>query len=154
MPLYFYAPVIFVDDIERSKQFYIENLDQEIEHDFGNNIIFKSHLSLWKIESGHEIHKIAGSSKNGNAFELYFETEDIQKTAALIKENKIRVLHDLKTEPWGQMTLRFFDPNDHLIEIGESFTRFITRIYSETGSTAETAMKTGVKEEVVKKIVA
>jgi len=55
--LKFYGPVIFVKDISRAKKFYIEFLNQEVEHDFGANIIFKSHLSPWQMSPDHEIAK-------------------------------------------------------------------------------------------------
>ena len=153
MAVRFYSPVIFVHEIERSKKFYTEILDEEIEHDFGNNILFKSHLSLWKIMPDHEIAVSENKAKEGSRFELYFETEDIQKSAKKIKANNIPLLHDIKTESWGQMTIRFFDPDHHLLEIGESFNTFITRIYKETGSIFETAQKTGVHEDLVRKII-
>jgi catechol 2,3-dioxygenase-like lactoylglutathione lyase family enzyme len=154
MAVKFYSPVIFVDEIESSRKFYTEILNEEVEHDFGNNILFKSHLSLWKILPDHEIASIEGKSRKGNNFELYFETEDIYETAEKIKANNVKLLHDIKTEPWGQMTIRFFDPDNHLVEIGESFNRFITRIYKETDSIEETSKKTGVHEDIVRKIVA
>ncbi len=153
MAVKFYSSVIFVEDIDRSKKFYTELLNEEIEHDFGDNVMFKSQLSLWKINPDHEIAGVEDTSKNGNAFELYFETEDILESAEKIKENNIRLLHDIKTEPWGQMTIRFFDPDDHLLEIGESFNRFITRIYNETDSIKETANRTGVHEDIIRKVV-
>lgn len=153
MAIKFYSPVIFVDEIERSKKFYTEILEEEIEHDFGNNIMFKSQLSLWKVMPDHEIAGIENKSKKGNTFELYFETKDIHKSTERIKANKVRLLHDIKTEPWGQKTIRFYDPDDHLLEIGESFSTFITRIYNETGSITETASTTGVHEDIIGKII-
>lgn len=153
MAVKFYSPVIFVEEIERSKKFYIDILNEEIEHDFGNNIVFKSHLSLWKIDPGHDIAKTAGGPEQGNTFELYFETEDILKSASKIKANQVRLLHEIKTEAWGQMTIRFFDPDNHLIEVGESLNRFITRIFKETGSIEKTATKTGVHLDLIRKIV-
>lgn len=153
MAIKFYSSVIFVEDIDRSKKFYTKLLNEEIEHDFGDNVMFKSRLSLWKITPDHEIAGVADKSKNGNTFELYFETEDILKSAEQIKNNDIKLLHDLKTESWGQMTIRFFDPDDHLLEIGESFNTFITRIYNETGSLAETVKRTGVHKDIIRKVV-
>jgi hypothetical protein len=47
------SPVIFVKDIEVSKRFYMELLQQEISDDFGVNIAFKSGLSLWQADSAH-----------------------------------------------------------------------------------------------------
>ena len=39
MKLNFHSTVLFVKDIEVSKQFYCNILSQEIDSDFGNNII-------------------------------------------------------------------------------------------------------------------
>jgi predicted enzyme related to lactoylglutathione lyase len=153
MSVTFYSPVIFVKDIQVSKKFYSEILNQEIEFDFGTNIIFKSKLSLWQVKAGHEISAITGSSSEGNTFELYFETEDIEESAERIISTGAKLLHDLKTESWGQRTIRFFDPDNHLVEIGETLRTFIMRIYKETGSVAETASKTGVDLETIKTVI-
>lgn len=128
-------------------------LEQEIEHDFGRNIIFKSRVSLWEIDPASEIAGVEGNSLNGNTFELYFETSDIQGTLIKLKSHNIDLLHDLKTEPWGQKTFRFFDPDHHLVEIGESMQTFVTRIYKETGSIEPVVQKTGIAETVVRDIV-
>jgi len=69
MTLTFYAPVFFVKDIELSKDFYIHMLEQEIEHDFGTNITFRSKVSLWEINPDSEIYTVKGSSFDGNTFE-------------------------------------------------------------------------------------
>lgn len=153
MNLKFYSPVIFVKDIRKARKFYTEVLGQETEHDFGANIIFKSRLSLWEINEKHEIAGIAGKSENGSTFELYFETGNIEEIAGKIKATGAKFLHDIKTEPWGQMTFRFFDPDGHLIEIGEVFNVFIQRIYSETMSVEETSKQTGVPFSTVSEIV-
>ena len=153
MPLTFYAPVVFVKDIENSKNFYKDVLEQEIEHDFGKNVIFKSKVSLWEIDPNSEIASVKGDSFNGNAFELYFETADIEGVLTKLKSHGLDLLHDLKTEPWGQMTFRFFDPDHHLVEIGESMHTFVSRIFKETGSIDSVAQITGISEDVIKKIV-
>jgi catechol 2,3-dioxygenase-like lactoylglutathione lyase family enzyme len=149
MKLSFYAPVIFVKDIHSASNFYIQFLDQEIEFDFGNNILFKSRLSLWQISPQHEIGQITATADQGNAFELCFETADIAGSAEKIKSAGVRLLHDVKTEPWGQQTIRFFDPDNHLIEIGETMQTFICRIYKETGSVEKTAKQTGVSADLI-----
>ena len=51
----FHSSVIFVNDIEKSKDFYVRLLNQEIEHDFGKNVILKNGLSLWEINPEHVI---------------------------------------------------------------------------------------------------
>ena len=153
MNLKFYSPVVFVKDIGEAKKFYAEVLGQETEHDFGANIIFKSRLSLWQISEKHEIAGIAGKPENGSTFELYFETDNIEESSGKVKATGVKFLHDIKTEPWGQMTFRFFDPDGHLVEIGEAFNVFLQRIYSETKSIEETSRKTGVPVATVSEIV-
>jgi hypothetical protein len=153
MSVSFYSPVVFVKNIGVSNKFYSELLNQEIEFDFGANIIYKSRLSLWQLSAGHEISAIAGSSADGSTFELYFETENIAESAERIKSAGIKLLHDLKTEPWGQQTIRFFDPDDHLIEVGEAMNTFIQRIYKETGTIAKTSYRTGVDQKIIKNII-
>ena len=153
MRITFNAPVLFVKDIEVSLKFYTEILDQEIEHNFGNNIMFKSRLSLWQLKEEYEVTSVAGNNQNGNATEFYFETDDIENSFRKLSQAGVRFLHPVKTEPWGQKTFRFFDPDDHLIEIGEEFNTFIIRIFGETGSTSETAKRTGVPEKMVSNIV-
>ena len=149
----YYGTVIFVKDISASRRFYEDLLGQEIEHDFGANIIFKSHISLWQIAANHEIARLT-SQENSNRFELYFETEDINSITLKITESSTSLLHQLKTEPWGQKTIRFFDPDDHLIEIGESLPTFVSRIHSETGSVEKVCEITGVDRKTVENIIA
>ena len=146
--------VIFVKDIEVSKQFYTGFMNQEIEYDFGDNVAFKGGISIWKISPSHEIADITSAGKiNSSGFELYLETESIDEIADKIVKNSIKMLHPLKTEPWGQKTIRIFDPDGHLIEIGESLETFIKRIYRETGSVEETSRNTGVPQSLVEKII-
>lgn len=153
MKIKFESPVIFVKDIRNSRKFYEEYLDQEVEHDFGNNIMFKSRLSLWKIMETHEIQGIAGDNRMGNTMELYFETEDIEESFEMIRHSESDFLHPVKTEPWGQKTFRFFDPDRHLLEVGESLRTFISRIYKETGSVEDTSKLTGVPGSTIRDLI-
>jgi catechol 2,3-dioxygenase-like lactoylglutathione lyase family enzyme len=153
MSVKFYSSVIFVKNISLSKEFYTNIMNQEVEFDFGANIIFKSKLSLWQLISGHEIKSIAGSPDSGNRFELYFESEDLKKDIEKIKCAGVKFLHDIKTEPWGQQTIRFFDPDNHLIELGETLNIFVSRIFKETGSASVTAKITGVEPEIIRSII-
>jgi len=153
MKIKFESPVIFVNDIHVSRKFYEDYLDQKLEHDFGNNIGFISKLALWKIRENHEIADTAGDNHQGNTLELYFETEDIIDSFRKIEQSGSEFLHPIKTEPWGQKTFRFFDPDRHLLEVGESLKTFIKRIYTKTGSIKETSEHTGVPESTIRDLI-
>ena len=47
------STVLFVKDINKSKRFYCDLLELEINHDFGTNIEFKLGLSIWQITTGY-----------------------------------------------------------------------------------------------------
>ncbi len=146
--------VLFVNDIEKSKKFYTEVLGQQIEYDFGATIGFTGGVALWKLQPGHEIaHSQDNKHMPSTGFEVYFETENILEMVDQIKKLQLKLLHPLKTESWGQQTIRLYDPDNHLIEIGESLYTFIQRIYNETSSIEETQKKTGVPVSMIEEIL-
>ena len=131
--------VLFVKDIKVSREFYENKLDQKVIHDFGNNIAYEGGLSLWKLSEKHMLYNqlISKQSKqNCNRVEVYFEVDNIKSFYQKLEKNKIRFLHRLHIEEWQQMTIRFFDPDYHLVEVGESLNALIKRLKNE-GKTIE-----------------
>ncbi len=149
----FHSSVIFVNDIEKSKDFYVRLLNQEIEHDFGKNVIFKSGLTIWEIRPEHIISKALETKGSVNRFELYFETELIEEKHKQIKSNNIEFLHEIHEEPWGQRTIRFFDLDKHLIEIGEPLPIFIKNMRKKGLSAKQIMEKSGIPIETVNSIL-
>jgi len=150
MDIKFHSSVIFVKDISISKKFYCETLKQEIETDFGNNISLKGGLSLWQMQNNHIINDNLKNVGNPNkSLEIYFETDSIFDISYLIKESKIKLFHDIHEETWGQKTIRFFDPDDNLIEVGEKLEIFIQRMHKEGLSIDQINKKTGVPENLI-----
>jgi len=151
----FHSVVLFVSDIERSRDFYTTFLKQEIEFDFGRNISFKNGLSIWEIMEDHPIAATGEHSQTGitKAFELYFETEDLESIQTGIAGQRLEYLHDMLEEPWGQRTIRFYDPDNNLIEVGESMHAFVSRMAVSGLSELEIAEKTTIPAEIVRKIL-
>lgn len=153
----FHSSALFVSDIERSKHFYTDLLGQTIDLDFGNNVILSCGITLWQIRPDHVIPNTLGinncSEQKSNRFELYFETPRIAATAKKLIDSGIEFLHTIHQEPWGQKTIRFFDPDHHLIEIGEPLDIFIGRLYAEGMTPEQIAAKTGVPLDKVTELV-
>lgn len=149
----FHSSVIFVNDINRSKDFYIRILNQEIEHDFGKNVILKGGLTIWEIQSEHIINKQLDTKKDANRFELYFETELIDETFEKLKTERIEFLHKIDEESWGQRTIRFFDPDKHLVEIGETMETFVSNMKKNGLSSKQIADKSGIPKETIDSIL-
>ncbi|HRW63828.1 MAG TPA: VOC family protein [Bacteroidales bacterium] len=154
MIVQFHSSVLFVKNMEKSRAFYCDILKQEIETDFGNNIMLKGGLSIWEIQESHELHRTFYKKDVSNSsMELYFETENMNKVIELIHQFNIPKHHELVEESWGQRTIRIYDPDRNLVEIGEKLEVFIQRMYKEGMSIEEIMKKTGVPKPMIEKSV-
>ncbi len=147
--------VLFVKNIEMAKQFYCEYLSMPIEIDMGKNVILKSGITLWEIREDNIILKKVGK-KNiniGNKSELYFETNDLNEIYDIIDKNDIMKLHEIHEEPWGQRTIRFYDFDKNIIEIGEELKTFLNRMATSGIGKEELCKKTGMKIEDIEKSI-
>ncbi len=147
------SSVIFVENIEKSKRFYSDILRQEIEFDFGENVIYKSGFAIWKLKENHIINQKLETLSQNNRLELYFEITDIEETQEHLEKNNINFFHKIQEEPWGQKTIRFFDPDNHLIEIGETLQTFIKRMYNSGMTIEQINVKSSVPAESIKKFI-
>ncbi len=150
------STALFVKDIEVSKQFYTDVLGLTIDLDFGKNVIYKNGFAIWEIRENHVIPTQLGLDKisdtSVNRFELYFETENVSGIFSLLKKSNVRFLHKIHLESWGQQTIRFFDPDNHLIEIGETIKQFVCRFFDQGLTFEEISNLTGVLVEEVKRL--
>lgn len=156
MNITFQSSVLFVNDFEKMKSFYQEILKLPVELDFGSCITFKNGLSIWKLSPEYPISKELGTCFNlsGNKnLELCFETEDFNDAIASLKKYDIKYLHHEAEEMWGQKTIRIFDPENNLIEIGESIACFVKRFYAEGLTIEEVSKRTFVSIEMVTQII-
>jgi catechol 2,3-dioxygenase-like lactoylglutathione lyase family enzyme len=148
---------LFVKSIKTSKNFYERFLNIPVRLDFGKNVIFEGGLSIWEIDRLHIIPATLGESKindsSVNRFELYFETDRLQNVYDRLKEAGIKFLHEIHEEMWGQQTIRFYDPDGHLVEVGESMQLFVRRFHQQGYSIEEVSKKTHIPVDEVKKLI-
>lgn len=153
----FKMPVICVDDIQTSKQFYQYLLSLDVEHDFGENIVFRDAFSLWQHRRTDLI--IFGAPRNppsdiDKTVELYFETDDIGALWQHLQQSGIEVIHAPREEAWGQRTLRFYDPDRYIVEIAEPMDAVVRRLVSTGMNHEAIARKTKLGHDVVAGILA
>jgi len=145
-------PLIVVDNISISRKFYEEVLTQKVILDFGANITFAGDFALQSRESWvNFIHKTEHEVLlKTNNFEVYFEEELFDEFAQRLKSFEIQYVHDVVEYPWGQRVIRFYDPDMHIIEVGESMETVVKRFNSQGLSLEETAERTQHPIEFVK----
>lgn len=154
------TPVLFVKDAQAARNFYEGLLGLTVTADFGGlNIIFKEGFALWQIMDENMIPQTLGAENIVNSnltsrFELCFETESLDNIYKKLKDKGTKFLHEINVELWGQRNIRFYDPDGHLVEVGEAMHVFLRRIYQEENFNIEaTAKRTYTPIEIVKEIL-
>lgn len=155
MDIKFQSTVIITEQFKKMKSFYQEILQQKIEFDFGNCIGFKNGLSLWKLKEEYPIAKKLGRTfdQSGNKnLEICFETDDFEAVVESLKKLNLNYLHEVSEELWGQQTIRFYDPENNIIEIGETIPCFVKRFHNQGMNLEEVSQRTSVPLEKVREI--
>jgi catechol 2,3-dioxygenase-like lactoylglutathione lyase family enzyme len=166
MEMKYKCPLIVVKDMERSRKFYEELLGQKVILDFGANITFEGDFSLQTADTWRDF---IGDSEDtlifrANSYELYFEEKQFDKFIEKLSTYEgVELLHGVKEYPWGQNVVRFYDPDKHIIEVGESMGSVIRRFREQGMEPEEIAVRTQhplefvndvLKEKYQKKLVA
>ena len=142
------SPLIAVTDMESSKAFYKKYLGLDVVHDYGANVVLTGGLSLQTLEMWREFINGAEVTLKSNAGELYFEEDDFDEFLHTI--DSLKLVHPVKEHSWGQRAVRFYDPDGHIIEVGEKITAVARRFADEGMTTEEVATRMDVSVEYVK----
>jgi len=131
-----------VSDMERSKAFYKELFGLEVIADYDGNVVMTEGLvlqdaAIWKKFIDRDV------TFNGNDAELYFEENDMDGFLRKLDswEGTIEYGNRLMEHDWGQRVVRIYDPDHHMIEIGESMDYVAKRFLASGMSVEETAWK-------------
>ena len=154
--LKFISPLIVVDDIERSRQFYEQLLGQRVKFDFGQNVAFEGEFSIH-----HKPHfqSLLGDTdkfpvaRKANWGELYFEMDDLEQPYQRLNEAGVEFIHPVLEQPWGQRVMRLYDPDGHIVEIGESMEAVIWRFYQQDLSIEAISQKSSMPREFVEAVI-
>lgn len=66
------------------------------------------------------IHQTDDVALPNNAGELYFEEDDMETFCNHLQTFDIHYVHELFEHRWGQRVVRFYDPDKHMIKVGET----------------------------------
>jgi catechol 2,3-dioxygenase-like lactoylglutathione lyase family enzyme len=120
--LRFVCPLIVVDDIATSRHFYEQLLGQQVKADYGEDVVFEGDFAIhlrphYQALLGDAAqYLIATKANNG---ELYFDSDELEKVYDRLTRAGVEFIHSIREEPWGQRVMRLYDPDGHIVEIGE-----------------------------------
>lgn len=136
---------IAVKDIKLSRKFYQELFGLEIFTDYGINI------SLGGLSLQQEFDWLTGVPKESileksHNMELYFEEDDFDGFITKLKQRSdICYIGDgVKEAGWGQRSIRFYDLDGHMIEVGENIKMVVKRFLDSGMSMEETSKRMDV----------
>ena len=158
MDITYQSAVVFCQGISASRHFYEDLLGQEVEMDVGPSIGFKGGFGLWQadhaVQTIHERAPEDTESLGRAKHELYFETMDLETASTRLSEGSVEFVHPLREQPWCQRVLCVYDPDRHIVEVGEPMPAVIARLLGEGLSVEAVVEQTGMPIEVVKQVAA
>ena len=148
--MHFRCTLVTVSDMERSRDFYENLLGQEVRYDFGENIEFQGGFA---IHLGSHFRQLIDNKKimaGSHNFELYFEHDDLKQMEEILNNNGVEFVHKVREQPWRQRVMRFYDPDGHMIEVGESMEHLSYRLNAEGMGVEEISKTTSMTVDFVK----
>ena len=143
------STLIAVLDMEISRQFYQDVLGMNVVADFGANVTLEGGIALQTMDTWKAFIQTDDVTLPNNAAELDFEEEDLGAFCNHLKQFDIRYVHPLFEHCWGQRVVRFYDPDGHIIEVGEKLDAVILRFMEQGLSAEETAVRMDIPVDFV-----
>lgn len=156
------SAVMLVADMATARHFYEDVLEQHVALDLGVNVAYEGGFALWQRDHAHAIMQgkhaesaavpPAPSGAVSDDHELYFETDDLDAVWERLSTAGVRVLHPLVEQPWGQRVCRVYDPDGHIVEVGEPMSAVVRRLLDQGLSVAEVAERAAMPIDIVRQI--
>lgn len=146
--------LISVSDIDAARKFYEELFGLEVFQNYGKNIAFTCGLALqqdfdWLVNLPKE--KVLKKSNNA---EIVFEEQDFDAFLNKLKAySDIEYLGEVIEHSWGQRVIRFYDLDEHLIEVGEDMQMVVKRFLASGMTMEEVSTKMDVSIEDLTKLL-
>lgn len=112
--------LLVVSDLERSIKFYKTLFGLEPIRNLGKNVILMEGLVLQEREAWEDALGKKTILPNYGA-ELYFEEKNLDSFLERFRTSElpVEVLTQVEENPKGRRVIRIYDPDGHVIEIGE-----------------------------------
>ena len=140
----FVSSIIVVEDVLRSRMLYEKILNMKVSGDFGiYNVGFEGGLSLYRKTFFQELIDGQVDLDSQNNVVLYFEVENLEDLEQEIARNDFEFIHRIREQPWKQRIFRFYDYDNHIVEIAERVDIVIHRLQQNGNTMEEIAKLTG-----------
>lgn len=137
----FSGMLLVVADMEVSRRFYQEVLRQDIMMDLETYVDFGGFCLMTQPQWEEFQDKPLDFHYRNNVCQLAFEEEDLDGFLEHFNSFPgIEILGAVREYEWGQRSFRFYDPDRHIVEVGEDMGAVIKR-FLRGGMTVEQAQE-------------
>ena len=136
--------MLVVKNMEKTKAFYTSVMGLAIRGEMGGvNVSFEGGLAAQTEASWAQFTNTApeGFQYGGHDVELYFETKEYDAFVAKAKAAGAEVVSE-SVMPYGQKVIRIYDPDKHIVEVGEDMGVMVRRMRDEGLTVGQIAEKT------------
>lgn len=133
-------PLLVVKDIDKSVEFYKKVLGLHVIADFGANKTLTGGLALQTIDTWQDFIDKKDIAFGGCDGEIYFEEDDFDEFTEKLKSMDVEYVHHVMEHRWGQRVVRFFDPDRHIIEVGENI-KTVCKRFLDSGMSVEQVVR-------------
>lgn len=137
--------MLITRDLREAKRFYTEVIGARIVLELEKHVVFEEGFSLLQEDDWRDFAELEGNvfSYRHHTGQLVFEVEDLEAFLhRLAGMPSLQLLHPVKEHHWGRRAVRFYDPDGHVVEVGESMELVVKRFLRQGMSLEKTAKKT------------
>lgn len=122
MGIRFRNGIALVQDIAESKHFYVDILGLTIKREFDTYIQFEGDFAIHdaKLFYGYINKPYQGEKMGHDNVDFYFTTSDLEEALQKLKDGKVTFIHEIHQCEWGEKVIRVYDPDGHIVEIGDA----------------------------------
>lgn len=113
--------IALVKNTDISKAFYRDIIGINIVQDSGSFVLFEGNFSIHDaaIFYGYIDKKYEGERMGRDNLDLYLTTDDLPAMQEKLEKAGVEFIHKIRHCDWGENVMRFYDPDGHIIEIGD-----------------------------------
>ena len=116
------AITLFIDDVQRSKDFYSEVFGADVIHEEEAAVVFKFEntlINLLQVKSAPELiaPAIVADQASGSRYQFTIPVDNVDERCSQLETHGVKLLNGPMDRPWGSRTASFTDPDGHIWEI-------------------------------------
>ena len=116
------AITLFIEDVQRSKDFYSEVFGVDVIHEEEAAVVFKfanTLINLLQVKSAPDLiaPAIVADQAAGARYQFTLGVGNVDEVCAQLETRGVKLLNGPMDRPWGSRTASFTDPDGHIWEI-------------------------------------